>query len=162
MTSRSYFGEMNSALGPLCLWQCLFIAIIENAVLCHSVTLSSRHGSQSQQLNSMSESVSSRPTRQLIRHLAITMSNVTVIRRSEQTEVTGKLVIENILEEMKEAGPSNGPGIGSFVTSAVFRAGDFLFQLKMYLNNTEEDIQCIGAFIINMSHNAATLTNVCI
>ena len=84
------------------------------------------------------------------------MSNVTVIRRSEQTEVTGKLVIENILEEMKEA------ATGSLVTSAVFRAGDFLFQLKMYLNNTEEDIQCIGAFIINMSHNAATLTNVCI
>ena len=48
------------------------------------------------------------------------MSNVTVIRRSEQTDVTGKLVIENILEEMKEAGPSNGPGTGSLVTSAVF------------------------------------------
>ena len=43
------------------------------------------------------------------------MSNVTVIRRSEQTDVTGKLVIENILEEMKEAGPSNRPGTGSLV-----------------------------------------------
>ena len=89
------------------------------------------------------------------------MSNVTVIRRSEQTDVTGKLVIEDILEEMKEAGPSNGPGTGSFVTSAVFRAGDFLFHLKMYLNHTEEDIQCISAYIINMTNDAATLTNVC-
>merc|ERR1712013_436420 len=101
----------------------------------------------------------SRTTRQLIRHLAITitMSDVTVIRRSEQTDVTGKLVIENILEEMKEA----GPGIGSLVASAVFRAGDFIFHLKMYLNNTEEDIQCISGYIINMTNNASTLTNVC-
>ena len=85
------------------------------------------------------------------------MANVAVIRRSEQTDVTGKLVIENILEEMKEAGPS----IGSLVTSAVFRAGDFIFQLKMYLNHTEEDIQCISAYIINMTNDASTLTNVC-
>ena len=31
----------------------------------------------------------------------------------------------------------------------------------MYLNNTEEDIQCIGAYIINMTNDASTLTNVC-
>ena len=69
--------------------------------------LSQISSSQSHQLDSGSEFVSSRTTRQLIRYLAITitMANVTVIRRSEQTDVTGKLEIENILEEMKEAAP---------------------------------------------------------
>merc|ERR1712004_134598 len=90
-----------------------------------------------------------------------TMSNITVISRSEKTDVSAKLVIENVVEEMKEAEPR------SYVTSAIFAVQDTIFQpewnfqLKMLLNHTEKDVQCISAFIINMSYHDVTLTNVC-
>ena len=61
------------------------------------------------------------------------MSNTTVISRSEKTDVSAKLVIENVLEEMKEGDPR------SFVTSDIFNVFNgpgWNFQLKMRLNNT--------------------------
>ena len=56
------------------------------------------------------------------------MSNITVISRSEKTAVSAKLVIENVLREMKETKPTK------FLTSDVFTAEQFSFQLKLYLN----------------------------
>ena len=49
------------------------------------------------------------------------MSNITVISRSEKTDVSAKLVIENIVEEMKETEPR------SSVTSAIFAVPDTIF-----------------------------------
>ena len=89
------------------------------------------------------------------------MSNITVISRSENTDVSAKLVIENVVEEIKEAEPR------SYITSAIFREeGSLLqppwtFQLKMLLNHTENDIKGISAFIVNMAPHDVTLTNVC-
>ena len=83
------------------------------------------------------------------------MSNITVISRSEKTDVSAKLVIENVLEEIKDEDPR------SFVTSDIFNGPGWNFQLKMFLNHTEKGIKCISAYIINMTNDAATLTNVC-
>ena len=83
------------------------------------------------------------------------MSNITVISRSEKTDVSAKLVIENVLEEIKDEDPR------SFVTSDIFNGPGWNFQLKMFLNHTEKGIKCISAYIINMSDDDVTLTNVC-
>jgi len=84
------------------------------------------------------------------------MSNITVISQSEKTDVSGKLVIENVWKLIKEA------KVGSFFTSDVFHAEDFAFRLKIYLNGIqEEDKHNIGATIRNMTGNSVSLTNIC-
>jgi len=93
----------------------------------------------------------------VLRDLKIsTMSNITVISRSEKTDVTGKLVIENVLSELKEA------KAGSFFTSDVFHAEDFAFQLVIYLKSAREKYEhSISTFIYNRTGEPVLLTNVC-
>ena len=84
------------------------------------------------------------------------MSNITVISQSEKIDVTGKLVIENILRELKEARN------GSSFDSDVFYAEDFAFQLKIYLNGDREIYEHgISTFINNRTGEPVLLTNVC-
>jgi len=84
------------------------------------------------------------------------MSNITVFSRAEKTDVKGKVVIENVWQEMKEA--KNG----SSFTSDVFHAEDFAFQLEICLNGDNEDSEHnISAFILNATDNPVLLTNVC-
>merc|ERR1712012_613614 len=93
----------------------------------------------------------------VLRDLKIsTMSNITVISRSEKTDVTGKLVIENVLSELKRA------KTGSSFTSDVFHAEDFAFQLQIYLNGAQEKYEhCISTLIYNRTEELVLLTNVC-
>ena len=93
----------------------------------------------------------------VLRDLKIsTMSNITVVSRSEKTDVTSKLVIENVLSELKEA--KNG----SSFNSDVFYAEDFAFQLEIYLNGDRERYEhCISTFINNRTGEPVLLTNVC-
>ena len=84
------------------------------------------------------------------------MSNITVFSRAEKTDVKGKVVIENVWKEMKEA------KVGSSFTSDVFHAEDFAFQLEICLNGDNEDSEHnISAFILNATDNPVLLTNVC-
>jgi len=86
------------------------------------------------------------------------MSNITVISQSEKTDVSGKLVIENVWKQIKEA------KVGSFFTSDVFHAEDFAFQLEIYLNGEREKYEhSISAFIKNRTGagEPVLLTNVC-
>ena len=83
------------------------------------------------------------------------MSNITVISQSEKTDISGKLVIENVWKQIKEA------KVGSSFTSDVFCAEDFAFQLQIYLNGDREDSKHnISAFINNKTSNPVVLTNV--
>ena len=84
------------------------------------------------------------------------MSNFTVISQSEKTDISAKLVIENVLKLIKEA------KVGSSFTSDVFYVEDFAFQLKIYLNGDREKYEhSICTFIKNMTGQPVLLTNVC-
>jgi len=81
---------------------------------------------------------------------------MTIISRSEKTDVTGKLVIENVLSELKEA--KNG----SCFHSDVFYAEDFAFELQISLNGKREEFEhCISTFINNRTGEPVLLTNIC-
>ena len=83
------------------------------------------------------------------------MSNITIFSRAEKTDVTGKIVIENVWKELEEA------KTGSSFTSDVFHAEDFAFQLQIFLNGDEEERKHkVGAFIINMTDDLVLLTNI--
>ena len=84
------------------------------------------------------------------------MSNITVISQSEKTDISAKLVIENVWKQIKEA------KLGSSFTSDVFHAEDFAFQLKIYLNGDREIYEHgISTFINNRTGEPVLLTNVC-
>ena len=84
------------------------------------------------------------------------MSNITVISKSEKTDFSGKLVVENVWKQIKEA------KLGSSFTSDVFHAEDFAFQLKIYLNGDREIYEHgISTFINNRTGEPVLLTNVC-
>jgi len=84
------------------------------------------------------------------------MSNITVISQSEKTDVSGKLVVENVWKQIKEA------KVGSSFTSDVFHAEDFAFQLQIFLNGDLEKYEHgICVFIKNRTGEPILLTNVC-
>ena len=67
---------------------------------------------------------------------------MTVISKAEKTEACGKLLIEDFLEEMKEAKPA--------FKSDIFKAGDFSFQMKLLVRDPRnENNVFVYAYIYN-------------